>query len=169
MKLGELMGVVLEEDFLDFDLTEIQSVLEKLRDTDAIDLSHAELLQQQSLRGADVITEYLGKIVKTVGYLEAKLNSVKNKAALEYQAPDGARTTTDMRKWWSEQAPEVMEAQISLAKAKGSKVFLEKKYDLLIKSHHHYKDIATGMRKGILGYSLGSILSNEKVAEGYED
>ena len=169
MKLGELMGTALEDDFLDFDLTEIQNVLEKLRDTDAIDLAHAELLQQQSLRGADVITGYLGKIVKTVGYLEAKLNAVKNKAALDYQAPEGARTTIDMRKWWSEQAPEVMEAQISLARAKGSKSFLEKKYDLLIKSHHHYKDIASGLRKSILGYSLGSALTNEKIPEGYED
>jgi hypothetical protein len=168
MKLGELMGVGLEEDFLNFDLTEIQNVLEKLRETDAIDLAHAELLQQQSLRGADIVAEYLGKIVKTVGYLEAKLNATRNKAALDYQAPDGARTTIDMRKWWSEQAPEVMEVQIALAKAKGSKIFLEKKYDILIKSHHHHKDIAAGLRKSILGYSLGSVLTNEKIPEGYE-
>jgi hypothetical protein len=69
VRLGDVLGSNLEEDFKDFDLTEIQEVLEQLRDIDAIDLAHAELLQQQSLRGADIIVGYLSKIVKTVGYL----------------------------------------------------------------------------------------------------
>lgn len=161
--LGQLIGDSLEEEFSLFDLTEIQQVLSKLQNTDAIDLPHAELLQQLSLRGADILTEYLGKIVKTVGYLEAKVGSIKNKVALEYQAPDGSKTTADMRKMASECAPEVEDIQIRLAKAKASKVVLEKKYDLLIKSHHHHKDIATGLRKTVLGYSLPS-----NIPEGYE-
>ena len=164
VRLGDFLGNELEENFIDFDLTEIQQVLIKLQDTDAIDLSHAELLQQQALRGADVITEYLGKIVKTVGYLETKVNSTKNKSALGYTAPDGTRTTSDMKKWYSESAPEVEEVQIRLAKAKASKVVLEKKYDILIRSHHHYKDIASGLRKTILGYIP---VEREKVSEGY--
>lgn len=164
VRLGDFIGYELEEDFANFDLTEIQQVLVKLQDTDAIDLAHAELLQQQALRGADVITEYLGKIVKTVGYLETKVNSTKNAVSLAYQAPDGARTTADMKKWAGESAPEVEKVQIQLAKAKASKIVLEKKYDLLIKSHHHYKDIAAGLRKTILGYSF----SAEKNSEGYE-
>ena len=65
VKLSYFLGTELEEDFSNFDLTEIQKVLSKLQDIDAIDLAHAELLQQQALRGADIITEYLGKIVKT--------------------------------------------------------------------------------------------------------
>lgn len=167
VRLGDFLGNELEEDFANFDLTEIQHVLERLQDTDAIDLAHAELLQQQALRGADVITEYLGKIVKTVGYLETKVNSTKNSVSLAYQAPDGARTTADMKKWAGESAPEVEEVQIKLAKAKGSKLVLERKYEILVKSHHHFKDIASGLRKTILGYSLGTT-TTEKIPEGYE-
>jgi hypothetical protein len=162
--LGDFLGTELEEDFIQFDLTEIQEVLTKLQNIDAIDLAHAELLQQQALRAADIITGYLGRIVKTVGYLETKVNSTKNRVALEYQAPDGARTTIEMRKFASEASPEVEEVQIKLAKAKGSKSVLEKKYDILIKSHHHYKEIATGLRRTILGYGQ----SSEKVPEGWE-
>jgi len=165
VRLSDFIGSELEEDFSNFDLSEIQLVLEKLQDIDAIDLAHAELLQQQALRGADVITEYLGKIVKTVGYLESKLNSTKNKAALTYVDPGGGRTNMDMKKWYAEVAPEVGLVQEALAKAKGSKVFLEKKYDILIRSHHHYKDIAAGLRRTVLGYIP---VSREKIPEGYE-
>lgn len=169
IKLSDFLGTNLEENFLDFDFTEIQQVLSKLQETDAIDLSHAELLQQQALRGADILTEYLGKIIKTVGYLEAKVNSTKNKVSLNYQAPDGAKTTADMKKWAGEASIEVEEIQIKLAKAKASKMVIEKKYDILIKSHHHYKDMATGMRRTILGYSGGGGKSSEeKTPEGWE-
>ena len=164
VRLGDYIGNDLEEDFHNFDLTEIQQVLLKLQDVETIDLAHAELLQQQSLRGADILTEYLGKIVKTVGHLESKVNSIKNKAALNYQEPNGNRTTSDMKKWYAESAPEVEEVQVKLAKAKASKLVLEKKYDILIRTHHHYKDIAAGLRKTILGYAL----PKDKIPEGYE-
>lgn len=165
VKLGDFLGTELEEDFMQFDLTEIQQVLEKLHNIDAIDLSHAELLQQQALRGADIVAEYLGKIVKTVGYLETKVNSVKNRASLDYKAPDGAKTTTDMKIWAGNSSAEVEAVSISLAKAKASKMVLEKKYDILIKSHHHYKDIATGLRRTVLGYGSATA---EKTASGWE-
>jgi len=167
VRLGDFLGTELEEDFSNFDLTEIQLVLEKLQNTDAIDLAHAELLQQQALRGADILTEYLGKIVKTVGYLETKVNSTKNKVSLSYQAPDGARTTLDMKKWAGESAPEVEQVQIKLAIAKGSKLVLERKYEILVKAHHHFKDIAQGLRRTILGYSNGGT-AGEKIPDGYE-
>lgn len=163
--LSRFIGYSLEEEFDSFDLTEIQLVLEKLRNTDAVDLSHAEFLQQQALRGADILTEYLGKIVKTVGYLEAKVNSTKNKASLDYQSPDGSRTTIEMRKWAGESSKEVEDLQIQLAKAKASKAVIEKKYDILIRAHHHYKDIASGLRRTILGYIPAE---KTKVADGWE-
>ena len=165
VSLGDLLGTELEEEFVKFDFSEIQEVLCSLAETEAHDLVHAELLQQQALRGADIITEYLGKVVKTVGYLETKVNSTKNKVSLEYTAPDGAKTTADMKKWAGEASKDVEDVQIKLAKAKASKVVLEKKYDILIKSHHHYKDIAAGLRRTILGYSSGT---HEEVAEGYK-
>lgn len=164
-RLGDLLGDDLEVDFENFDLAEIHKVLDSLQDITAIDLAHAELLQQQSLRGADVLIEYLAKIVRTVGYLETKVNSTKNKVSMEYLAPDGARTTLDMKKWAGETSPEVEKVQIKLATAKGAKLYLERKYEILIKSHHHFKDIAAGMRKTILGYSSGT---TEKTPEGYE-
>lgn len=164
VSLGQLLGDNLEEEFVKFDLTEIQEVLSRLSETDAIDLAHSELLQQQALRAADLISEYLGKIIKTVSYLETKINSTKNKIALQFKAPEGDRTTADMKKWAGESSPEVEELSIRLAKAKGSKSVLEKKYDILIKSHHHWKDISAGFKKTILGYNQGE----KKVATGWE-
>lgn len=166
VRLGDFLGTEAEENFMDFDLSEVEEVLRNLRDIDAIDLAHAETLQQQALRGADIITGYLGKMVKTVGYLEAKVNSTKNKVSLEYRDPDGSRTTIDMKKWAGESSPEVEKVQIKLANAKGSKLVLDRKYEILIKSHHHFKDIASGIRKTILGYSQST--TNEPVPNGYE-
>lgn len=165
--LGDFLGTELEENFMDFDLTEIQEVLSNLKDIIPVDLPHAELLQQQSLRGADVISEFLGKIVKTIGYLETKVNSTKNKVSLEYSSPDEKKVTADMRRNAGEASPEVEEIQIRLAKAKGSKSLLEKKYDTLVRTYYFYKEIAAGLRKTILGYSIHSTSENEQVAEGY--
>lgn len=166
VRLGDLIGSNPEEDFRNFDLTEVQEVLNQLSSTDAVDLAHAEFLQQQSLRGADILTEYLAKMVKTVAHLEANVNSMKNKVSLEYSAPDGSRTTVDMKKWAAECSPEVKTALEKLADAKGGKVALERKFDIIVKAHHHFKDIAVGLRRTILGYSSGT--TNEKVPPGYE-
>jgi hypothetical protein len=166
VRLGDFLGTQLEEDFTQFDITDVQEVLKNLSDVAAIDLSHAEFLQQQALRGADLLTEYLGKIVKTIGYLEAKINSTKNKVSLEYMAPEG-RTTSEMKKWAGESSPEVEIVQIKLANAKGSKLVLERKYEILVKAHHHFKDIAQGLRKTILGYSSGTP-AHADIPLGYE-
>lgn len=163
MTLGDILGAQLEEDFRTFDLTEVQTVLQRLQDDDAIDLSHVERLQQQALRGADVLSEYLAKIVKTVAYLESQVNSTKNRVSLEYMAPDGARTTAEMRKWAGDASPEVEKVQIKLAEAKGAKVALERKFDIIVKAHHHWKEIASGLRRTVLGYNVST-----PVPEGYE-
>lgn len=165
VRLGDLLGSNSIEDFRNFDLTEVQQVLNQLRETDAIDLAHAEFLQQQALRGADILTEYMAKMVKTVTYLESKVNSTKNKVSLDYVAPDGARTTVDMKKWAAECSPDVGAVVEQLAEAKAGKVALEKKFDIIVKAHHHYKDIAAGLRKTILGYSSGT---TEPTPPGYE-
>lgn len=162
--LGDLVGENLEEDFTKFDLTEIKEVLQSLAEVEGIDLSHAEKLQQQALRGADLLSDYLSRMVKTTSYLEAKINSAKNKASLEYVNPEG-RTTADMKIWAGSCAPEVEKLNEQLARAKGSKSALEKKYDILIKAHHHFKDIATGLRRTVLGYNTGE---KAKVAPGWE-
>ena len=164
--LGQLIGLSLDEEFINFDLTEIQDVLSKLSGADSIDLPHAELLQQQSLRGADILCEYLAKITKTVSYLESRVSSVKNKTSLEYQSADGGKTTSEMKKWAGECSVEVENLLIKLASAKGSKILLEKKYDILIKSHHHYKDISAGLRKTILGYN--PLATSSQTPEGWD-
>jgi len=166
--LKDLVGENFEDDFLNFDLTEIQQVLIKLQYTEAIDLPHAEMLQQQSLRGADILCEYLSKLVKVVSYLENKINSAKNKASLEYKSPDGSKVTADMRRWYGEVAPEVEQLQNFLARAKGSKSLLEKKFDIIMKSHYYYRDIAAGLRKTVLGYTPAATTSVDPVPEGWE-
>lgn len=162
--LGSIVGVELEEDFLEFDLTEIQEILKTLSETDAIDLAHVEFLQQQTLRGADILSEYLGRIIKTTSYLESKVNTAKNKASLEYVDSTASKTTADMKKWAGESSPVVAELAAVLAKAKGSKSVLEKKYDIIIKAHHHYKDLAMGLRRSVLGYNN----EKPKLADGWD-
>lgn len=150
----DLIGDGLEDTFLKFNVTEIQDILAKLQNTNVPDLAHAEYLQQQALRCADVLSEYLGKLVKTIHYLEAKVSRTKAKAALNYTPDAGVRISIELRKMASEDSQEVEDVQIKLAKAKGSKVALDRKYDIIIKAHHHYKDIASGLRKSIVGYSV---------------
>ena len=140
------------DDFSDFDLTEIQDVLKSLGQEDPLDIVHAEIIQQKTLRAADLLSQYLSRIVKTVSLLESKSSTMKNKVALEYKDPDGGKTTSDMKKWAADSSQEVEAIQVSLAYAKGTKALLEKKYDVVIKFHHHAKDIAQGLRKTVVGY-----------------
>jgi hypothetical protein len=148
--LGQILGGELVDNFEDFDLTQVQQTLAGLAADSAIDIAHAEMLQQKTLYAAELLIEYIAKLVKTVSFLETKLNSVKNKTSLEYKTVDGSRTTADMKKQAGEASPEVEKIGVLLAKAKGSKTLLERKYEILIKSHHYYKDIGIGMRKGIV-------------------
>jgi hypothetical protein len=163
--VADLIGSKVEEKFTEFDMTEVQNVLSKLSDIEPVDLAHAEMLQQQALRGADILSDYLGKIVKTVNYLESKINKVKNQVSLTYKDPEGGKVTSEMRKWAGESSPEVEELSIKLAEAKAAKVTLEKKYDVLIRTHHQYKDIAAGFRRTILGYNNNP---QEKIPEGWQ-
>jgi hypothetical protein len=168
--LGDLIGDKDEDAFGDFDLSEVQEILGELRETQPHDIAHAELIQQRALRGADILSEFMGKMVKTVGFLESKVNSIKNKAALNYSAPPGARVTADVRRSAAEADPGVEEASIKLARAKAGKIVLEKKFDLLIRQHHHAKDIANGLRRTILGMPTSSFPprgNEEDVPEGY--
>lgn len=156
--VADLIGDKIEEAFLDFDLSEVQKVVCKLQSEDAPTLAQAESLQQEALRAADVLSEHLAKLHKTIHYLTAKTSSLKNKIALNYELPPGTRGQgLDLRKMAGESSDEVMELEIALAKAKGAKTVLERKYEIIIKSHHHYKDIASGLRKTIQGYSVQSL------------
>ena len=148
--LGNIIGDKLEDDFSNFDMTEIKTILTMLKETNAIDIAHTEYLQQQALRGAYILTEYLARMIKTVLYLEGKVNTARNKAAMNLQSEQ--KITADMRRYAYETSPEAEEIDARLYRAKGGKAALEKQYDLLIKGHHHWKDMAAGMRKSILGY-----------------
>lgn len=168
ISLEQLVGSDLEENFLSFDMTEIQNVLSSLAGASAHDLAHAELYQQQSLRAADILAEYLSKMVKTVSHLENKANAAKNKVILDYEGPAGAKVTADMRKSASESDPGVGKILEQLAVAKGSKLLLEKKYDILVRTHHFYKDIATSYKRTILSVPNGMPNELKNPAEGWE-
>ena len=150
----DVIGIKDEEDFLNFDLTAIQKILANLNRDVPIDIAHAEKFCQESLRCADILSEYLAKINKTSAYLENRLTIVKNRALVEYTSD--VKVTADIRKAASESNKDVEEISNKLSSVKGAKMALEKKYDILIKSHHHWKDIAAGLRKTILGYSSAS-------------
>ena len=146
----DIIGSAAEEDFLNFDLTEIQKVLSHLRDDNPVELAHAEHILQETLRCADILSEFLAKITKTSTYLENKLNIVKNKAIVDFTSE--SKVTADIRKAASESSPEVEALSNKISSVKGAKLALEKKYEIIIKSHHHWKDIAGGLRKTVLGY-----------------
>ena len=118
--LGKLIGETFTDDFESFDLTEVQSVLAGLASDNAIDIAHADMLQQKTLYAADLLIVFISKLVKTVSFLETKINSVKNKTSLEYEAPEGKKATADMKKAAGESSPEVEAFSIQLAKAKGA-------------------------------------------------
>lgn len=154
--LSDLIGNTFEDEFAEFDLSEIQQVLASLKtDQPIVDVAKCEWFQQKALRGADIITEYLGKVVKLTSHFESKVNSLKNKAALEYTAKEG-RTTAEMKKQAGECSPDIEPWLEKLAKVKAAKVVLEKKYDILIRTHYFYKEIATGMRRGIISIPNGN-------------
>ena len=110
-------------------------------------------MQQKALYCADLTIEFLGKIVKTVSYLESKISTARNTAARDFKTTDGSKITADMRRWAADNSPEAESLNVALGRAKASKMVLEKKFDILIKQHHLYKDVAAGLRKTILGYT----------------
>lgn len=152
--VADLIGDGLEDAFLNFDVTEAQNLLAKLQDTNVPDLAHAEYLQQEALRCADILTEYVAKLVKTIHYLDSQVSRTKADKALNYTPPTGVRLSIELRKMAGESAQEVQDLQEKLAKAKGSKVALDRKYEIVVKAHHHYKDIASGFRRTMMGYSM---------------
>jgi hypothetical protein len=147
MKLKELVGEGFTDNFEEFDLAVVQQVLAALANEQAIDVPHSEKLQQKTLFAADLLTEYLAKLIKTVSYLESKMNSVKNKVSLEYNAPEGIKTTMEMKKQAGESSEEVEKLALQLAKAKGAKSLVERKYEILLKAHHHFKDLSSNQKK----------------------
>src|ERR1039457_1607173 len=166
--LGNLLGSEMVDKFEDFDLTEIQNVLKSLANENANDLAHSDFLQQKCLYAANLLVDYLAQLVKSVSYLEGKVNSTKNKAALDYKSGE-SKITADMRRSASESDPEVEKLNIALSRAKGAKVMIEKKLDILIKSHHFYKDISSGMRKGMIamgGNAPTSSLDENEIVNG---
>lgn len=168
ISLEKLVGSNLEENFLSFDMTEIQKILSSLATASAHDLAHAEAAQQQSLRAADILAEYLAKMIKTVSYLENSVNSQKNVVIRDFKPKEGQKDTADARKAASEADPEVNKLLEKLAIAKGSKLLLEKKYDILVRTHHYYKDIAAGYKRTILPIPNGMPLDQKNPAEGWE-
>jgi len=154
--LSNFIGKTFDDNFEEFDLVEIQQVLASLKSEEPIvDISKCEWFQQKALRGSDVISEYLGKIVKLTSFFESKINSAKNKAALEYTAKEG-RTTAEMKKQAGECSPDIEQWVEKLAKVKAAKTLLEKKYDTLVRTHYHYKEIANGLRRGMIKVPNGN-------------
>jgi hypothetical protein len=149
--VGSLLGNDLDEAVLDFDLSEVQEVVSLLQSEDTPTIVEAERMQQKALRAADVLSEMLGKVHKTIHYLDAKCSSVKNRESLNYSPPDGVRVSIELRKMAGESSDELIALETSLSRAKGAKALLEKKYEIIIKSHHYYKDIANGLKLTVQG------------------
>lgn len=156
--LRDFIGHNQEEAFEDFDLTEIQELLKTLANTTPIDIAHAEMLAQQALRFADELIQMIVRLNKTAAYLKIKFNKAKNLAMLNYKSPDNSKITADMRKAAAEVDEEVTKLEFKLIDVEASQKALEDKYDILIKKHHHQKDIAKGLRQTVS--SAGTPVNN---------
>jgi len=144
----DLIGDKFDDEFETWDMSEIQQLVSELQNLDIFDIAHSEKMQLRALRCADLITGYLGKIVKLSSYYEAKANKVKYSVALDYKSTEG-KTTQESRKWAGEASDELMEVEIKLAKIKGTKALLEKKFEIIIRMFHSIKDVASGLRKSL--------------------
>ena len=165
--LGQILGNDNVDAFEDFDMTEVQKVLKNLAVEEGFDIAHVEWLQQRCLYGVEILIDMSAKMVKTVSFLESRINSVKNKVALEYKHPDEkVRLTAEMRKAAAESSEEVEQLGILLARSKGAKLAVEKKMDLLLKSHYHFKELAANQKQGIISGS-SKATGHEKDSQSY--
>jgi hypothetical protein len=146
--IRDIIGDDVEEAFLDFDYTRIQEVLNEVSNSETPSMAHAEYLAHKCLVAADILAGYMGKLVKFSSYLENKITSTRNQYAIEYKGTDG-KTTADMRALALKSCPAADIYEETLAKLKGTKITIEKRYDILIKNHHQYKDIAARMNRMI--------------------
>jgi hypothetical protein len=151
MKIRDVIGESVDEAFLDYDYTRIQETLNEISNNDTPDIAHAQYLQHKCLVAADILAEYSGKIIKHLSYLENKLTSIRNKYALEYRDPITNKATGEMRAFAVKSCPDADEYEENLARAKGVKALLDKKFDILIKAHHLYKDVANQLIRTIPG------------------
>lgn len=145
----DIIGNGFDDEFEDFDMTEIQELVSELQSNQLPDLASSEYMMQRSLRCADLIGEYLCKLVKLVSYYEALANKTKYAVALAYEDPKGGKTTQEAKKWAGESSVELLEIEIKIAKIKGAKAVLEKKFEIVIRMFHSIKDMASGMRKSL--------------------
>ena len=146
--IGNIIGGSFDDEVDNFDMTEVQELVAELQNTEVPDLTHAEYLQQRALRAADILTEYLGKIVKVLAYYEALGNRTKNLVALKYENPSG-KTTQEDKKRAGESSEELMEIETKVARIKGAKAVIEKKFEIVIRMYHGNKDVALGLRKSL--------------------
>jgi hypothetical protein len=139
-----------DEIFLDFDLTEIQELVKQLQNETVHDVAAADNLQRQALVCADLLAEYIAKLIKIISHLDVKESRIRNKVSLEFnKGEDGKAASMALRKLAGDASEEAEEVGYIIAKAKGTKALLEKKYDVIIKAHHFYKEISQSFRKNM--------------------
>lgn len=147
--LGNILGQDLVENFSSWDLSEIEEVIAILSVGDAYNLSLAEHLQRQTLHGANILATYLAKMAKCISYLESHLMLLKSQVALQIS---GEKITTAQRAEAVENDSKVQESLQTLLKTKGIKSLLEKKLEILLRANFHYKEVAQGLRRTVLGH-----------------
>jgi hypothetical protein len=145
--IRDIIGDNVEEDFLNFDVSFIQETLNEVSNSATPDLAHAEYLCHKCIVAANQLAEYLGRLVKYSSFLENKISSIRNKYALDYKPVDGGKTTADMRNLALKSCADADIYEETLAKLKGTRTSMEKKFDILIKDHHLYKDIASRLNR----------------------
>ena len=137
----------LEEEFDTISLDEVNVVLDELNSCSIHDVAHAEYLQQKALACANYLANHLSRIVKIASFLESQISTQRNKTAA-YYTRDDVKVTNDLRIFAAKACPEAAMLENKLSRVKGIKLLLEKKYDLLLKCHYYFKEIASSF-KGI--------------------
>lgn len=128
------------------DVTWIQEVSEKIPAEGNIDINIAEELAATFLRAADTCSDLLVKAAKLKGYKEATMKSEKSLAVgrLEKTGVTAAKAQELKREGDSLYVAAVN----ACTDAKALELWLQNKYDNLIRAHHYCKDLLRRYAKG---------------------
>jgi len=140
MNIKDLIGH--DDEFGEFEMSEVMSILRAAENVQASDVAHAEKLQHRCIVGTRILLEYESKIIQTVSKLSAKIPAVRAKYALSYKGEEGEKRPTDKTKDYAyKQCPEALELEEKLGLAMAAKNSLQKYQEVLNKFHYYYRDI----------------------------
>lgn len=143
------LGEILEFDTFNpesLDVAHIQALSEDIPLDGHVDMATAEKLAVQFLRGADMCSEVLCRIVWWLAKKEGEVQHAHAKAMLVKALGQGLKTAKEKERFAAGDK-DYLDACERVARAKAMKKWLENKHSNLISAHYLMKEIAKGSIK----------------------